>query len=109
MRERTDGAPPAEADPAGRDWIEAALGALTVREQEVLRLRFGLGGRMHPVEEVGRHLGVSGGWVRRIERRALSALRANALRGASPPGRARLNPLPPTPALPKKTQTPDLS
>jgi len=59
---------------AGR--LEQALAPLNAREQEVLRLRFGLASdREHTLAEVGRRLGLSRERVRQIESRALAKLR----------------------------------
>jgi RNA polymerase primary sigma factor len=49
---------------------------LTPREQLVLELRFGLGnGHTYPLEQVGRHLGITRERVRQIEAGALAKLR----------------------------------
>lgn len=49
---------------------------LTPREQLVLQLRFGLGnGQAHPLEQVGRELGITRERVRQIEAGALAKLR----------------------------------
>ncbi len=56
--------------------IEDALAPLTEREQEVLRLRFGLSvDREYTLAEVGRRLGLSRERVRQIETRAVAKLR----------------------------------
>jgi len=54
----------------------AFLGTLVPREEQVLRLRFGVGcGREHTLEEIGRDLDVTRERVRQIELRALRKLR----------------------------------
>ncbi len=59
--------------------VEDALAPLDAREQEVLRLRFGLtSDHEHTLAEVGRKLGLSRERVRQIEARALSKLRKSA-------------------------------
>jgi RNA polymerase sigma factor (sigma-70 family) len=56
--------------------IEHALALLDPREQEVLRLRFGLStDHEHTLAEVGRRLGLSRERVRQIESRAVAKLR----------------------------------
>ncbi len=53
-----------------------ALAILTPREQEVLRLRFGVGGGTeHTLEEVGRSFNVTRERVRQIESKALRKLK----------------------------------
>ena len=61
--------------------IEVLMGALTPREQQVLRMRFGMGGaREHTLEEVGRALSLTRERIRQIERAALDKLRARESR-----------------------------
>jgi RNA polymerase primary sigma factor len=61
--------------------LEGLLGALTTREQQVLRMRFGIDGlREHTLEEVGRELGLTRERIRQIERHALDKLRARSER-----------------------------
>ncbi len=56
--------------------IEEMLGALSEREREVLRYRFGLeDGRSYTLEEVGRRFGVTRERIRQIEAKALRKLR----------------------------------
>jgi RNA polymerase primary sigma factor len=57
--------------------VHQALGHLSEREQQLIRLRFGLDGensRPHSLEEIGRILGVSRERVRQLERDALERL-----------------------------------
>ena len=56
--------------------VEAALGFLTEREQDVVRLRFGLvDGKIRTLEEVGKEFGVTRERVRQIESKTLAKLR----------------------------------
>ena len=56
--------------------IKTALGQLSEREQEVMRLRFGLDdGQMRTLEEVGRVFGVTRERIRQIEAKTLAKLR----------------------------------
>jgi RNA polymerase primary sigma factor len=63
----------------GRDALEKALAELPEREQEVLRLRYGLNGDVDPasLEEIGRRLGITRERVRQLEARALEKLAIN--------------------------------
>ncbi len=56
--------------------LRLAVGELPEREQEVIRLRYGLNGDSDPVslEEIGRRLGITRERVRQLETRALSRL-----------------------------------
>ena len=56
--------------------VEEALGELSPREQEVVRLRFGLvDGQARTLEEVGREFGVTRERIRQIEAKTLAKLR----------------------------------
>ncbi len=59
--------------------VEDALRRLNPNEAEILRLRFGIGNRMHDLDEVGVRFGVPRARLQRIESRALRKLRAAAL------------------------------
>jgi RNA polymerase primary sigma factor len=60
----------------GDDALHRAIATLPPREQEVIRLRYGLNGDEDPksLEEIGRRLGVTRERVRQIETQALSRL-----------------------------------
>ena len=71
---------PAPAEAASfmmlREQLEDVLGTLTDREEQVLRLRFGLDdGRSRTLEEVGQVFGVTRERIRQIEAKALRKLR----------------------------------
>ena len=56
--------------------VGAVLGELSEREQEIVRLRFGLdGGQAKTLEEVGREFGVTRERIRQIEAKTLAKLR----------------------------------
>lgn len=59
--------------------VEDDLTKLSEQEEQVLRLLFGIGEVPHSREEVGRRLGMSTGWLRQVERRALRNLRRVAV------------------------------
>jgi RNA polymerase primary sigma factor len=60
--------------------LASCLAALPVREQAVLRLRFGLGGgEPLTLDQIGRRLGVTRERIRQIEARALARVRASRL------------------------------
>ncbi|MGH7273411.1 MAG: sigma-70 family RNA polymerase sigma factor, partial [Nitrospiria bacterium] len=59
-----------------RDSITRLLHTLTPREEEVIRMRFGIGvSREHTLEEVGHHLSVTRERIRQIEFKALKKLK----------------------------------
>jgi RNA polymerase primary sigma factor len=56
--------------------VEEALGELTEREQEIVRMRFGLDdGQARTLEDVGREFGVTRERIRQIEAKTLAKLR----------------------------------
>ena len=56
--------------------VDEALGELSEREQEIVRMRFGLDdGQARTLEEVGREFGVTRERVRQIEAKTLAKLR----------------------------------
>jgi RNA polymerase primary sigma factor len=60
----------------GEDALHRAIRLLPAREQEVIRMRYGLDEEMEPksLEEIGRRLGITRERVRQIETQALSRL-----------------------------------
>ena len=55
---------------------ETVLGTLTTQEEEIIRMRFGLGdGSEHTLEEVGRRFSITRERIRQIEAKALCKLR----------------------------------
>jgi RNA polymerase primary sigma factor len=59
-----------------REKIEEALDQLSIRERDVVRMRFGLDdGYPHTLEEVGNHFRVTRERIRQIEAKALKKLR----------------------------------
>ena len=64
--------------------VGAVLGELSEREQEIVRLRFGLdGGQAKTLEEVGREFGVTRERIRQIEAKTLAKLRHPSAANAS--------------------------
>ncbi len=62
-----------------RSGVGQLIGALTAREQLILRLRYGLAGEEeHTLEQIGQSLGLSRERVRQLEARALKKLRETA-------------------------------
>jgi RNA polymerase primary sigma factor len=63
-----------------RQQLESALGELDMREQQVLRMRYGLeDGNERTLEEVGQRFALTRERIRQIEMRALDKLRAGGL------------------------------
>lgn len=59
-----------------KEQVKSMLGALTEREQKILKLRFGLeDGKQHTLEEVGQEFMVTRERIRQIEAKALAKLR----------------------------------
>ncbi len=59
--------------------VESFLRKLTPHEEQVIRMRFGIGTTPRHAEAVGRGLGISASMVARIQVRALHRLRMLAL------------------------------
>ena len=58
-----------------RQMLSAALSRLTVREKEIMRLRFGLGGGQEKTQkEVADIMGISQSYISRLEKRILVRL-----------------------------------
>jgi RNA polymerase sigma factor (sigma-70 family) len=55
--------------------VERALERLTPREQEIIRLHFGIGHESRTLEEIGEHYGLTRERIRQIEGEALAKLR----------------------------------
>jgi RNA polymerase primary sigma factor len=63
---------------AVQEEVARALKSLTPREQEVLRLRFGLAGHLpHTLEQIGKTLHMTRERARQLELQALEKLRGN--------------------------------
>jgi RNA polymerase primary sigma factor len=88
-----------------RDLLLRRLDRLDSRERTILALRYGLDGELPlTLKEIGRRLGVTREWVRKIELRALRKLDD---RGAGPPpGGSQRRPLPRTPATADPPRSP---
>jgi RNA polymerase primary sigma factor len=78
---------PMEADDDRRDLMQR-LERLDDRERTIVTLRFGLGGREPlTLKEIGKRLGVTREWVRKIEVRAVRKLDDDWKSAAAPPSR----------------------
>ncbi|TVR25596.1 MAG: RNA polymerase sigma factor RpoD [Ilumatobacter sp.] len=72
----TDGPADAATRTMLTEAVESVLGELSEREQEIVRMRFGLdGARAKTLEEVGREFGVTRERIRQIEAKTLAKLR----------------------------------
>ena len=80
MEDRTETTPEEAMNILARqEEVQELLGSLTEREQQVIRLRYGLGEeRPQTLEEIGSMLGVTRERVRQIEARAMEKLRRQA-------------------------------
>ena len=66
----------AATDTLSRGDVERALGALSLREREVLMLRYGLvDGEEHTLEDIGDQFGLTRERIRQIEKKTLTKLR----------------------------------
>ncbi len=72
----TDGPADAATKTMLTEAVEDVLGELSEREQEIVRMRFGLdGGQAKTLEEVGKQFGVTRERIRQIESKTMSKLR----------------------------------
>ena len=71
---------PLEED-VDRSLLAAAINTLSVREKQIITLRFGLGGRKEQTQkEVADQLGISQSYISRLEKRIISRLKKEILR-----------------------------
>lgn len=71
---------PMEED-ADRQMLTDAVGKLEPREQEIITLRYGLGGRKeHTQKEVADHMGISQSYISRLEKRIMARLKREILK-----------------------------
>ena len=64
-----------------RQLLQTAVGRLEEREQEIIRLRFGLGGRQELTQkEVADRMGISQSYISRLEKRIIARLKRELLR-----------------------------
>ncbi|WP_409968239.1 RNA polymerase sporulation sigma factor SigE [Bengtsoniella intestinalis] len=64
-----------------RSLLSQALSVLPAREQEIITLRFGLGGREERTQkEVAEEMGISQSYISRLEKRIISRLRKEMIR-----------------------------
>lgn len=86
VADETSPSPEAEAfDGQLREKTAQLLTALSPRDAEILRLRFGIGCREHTLEEVGERFAVTRERIRQLENRALRKLRPPQVGCASGP------------------------
>ena len=71
---------PIEED-VDRSLLAAALGTLSIRERQIITMRFGLGGgKERTQKEVADHLGISQSYISRLEKRIIQRLKKEILR-----------------------------
>jgi len=71
---------PLEED-AERQMLTQAVSRLNEREQEIITLRFGLGGRKeHTQKEVAERMGISQSYISRLEKRIIARLKKDILK-----------------------------
>ncbi len=64
------------SDGTSRDRVREVLGKLTRQEEQVVRMRFGIGDRnAHTLKEVGQKFSLTGERIRQVEDKALRKLR----------------------------------
>ncbi len=68
------------SDGTSRDRVREVLGKLTRQEEQVVRMRFGIGdGKAHTLKEVGQKFSLTGERIRQVEAKALRKLRGAGL------------------------------
>ena len=73
---------PIEAD-VDRKLLQDAVGKLSSREQDIITLRFGLGGKKEMTQkEVADHMGISQSYISRLEKRIILRLRREIVKMA---------------------------
>ena len=71
-------------DDADRQMLMEAIARLNNREQEIIRMRFGLSGSQeYTQKEVADHMGISQSYISRLEKRIILRLRRDMLRAMS--------------------------
>jgi len=71
-------------DDADRQMLMEAIARLNSREQEIIRMRFGLSGSQeYTQKEVADHMGISQSYISRLEKRIILRLRRDMMRSMS--------------------------
>ncbi len=80
MPDEREGQESAVSDSRVKDLLDASLSALTSKEEEIVRMRFGLGeGRIYTLDEIGVKFGVTRERIRQIEKGALEKISKSGL------------------------------
>jgi RNA polymerase primary sigma factor len=75
MPDEREGQESAVSDIRIKDLLDESLSALTPKEEEVVRMRYGLGdGRVYTLDEIGSRFGVTRERIRQIEKAALDKM-----------------------------------